>query len=363
MKLVFRNVWRNRKLSLIATLMVAVSAFFLMVFSDNIATYEKKLDESCNSLKATAHIMGSNATATPQLTEAQYQSILNTGFVAEHSVMKDQKFGDNDVMRGINSPDIDVTLKVCVDNMVWAEGYDESVFTSSECVCVAPANAWLEPGQQWDCLIENQTVTLTVAGVYGSKYVSRNSGMVYYCPIDTMKAIHKQLGMEFTYSGMKMELQNLKHLDTFKQQMKKLGMSSGNARLVINDSQLQNVTSQLKRQVRLLESLLPILLVLIAAIGFGLSFLLLRSRRRETAILRSLGMKRSCVFVTLLSETALQTLAGVLIAALAGWYLLGAEALRLIHLAALILCYLLGGAVAVWKISGINVFNIMTAKE
>lgn len=146
MKLVFRNIWRNRKISLIATLTVAVSAFFLMVFSDNIAAYEKKLDESCASLKVTAHIMGNNATATPQLTEEQYRAILGTGFIAEHSVMKDQTFGDNDVMRGINSPDIDVTLKVCVDNIVWAEGYDESVFTSSEWVCVAPANAWLEPG-------------------------------------------------------------------------------------------------------------------------------------------------------------------------------------------------------------------------
>ena len=363
MKLVFRNVWRNRKLSLIATLMVVVSAFFLMVFSDNIATYEKKLDESCNSLKATAHVMGSNATATPQLTEAQYQSILNTGFVAEHSVMKDQKFGDNDVMRGINSPDIDVTLKVCMDNIVWAEGYDEAIFNENEWVCVAPANAWMEPGDRWECLIKDQPITLTIVGVYGSKYVSRNSGMVYYCPIDTMKEIHEQLGLEFTYSGMEMELQNLKHLDVFKQHMKDLGMSTGNARLVINDSQLQNVTYQLKRQVRLLESLLPILLVLIAAVGFGLSFLLLRSRRRETAILRSLGMKRSRVFGTLLSEIVMQTLAGVLIAALAGWGLLGAAAVQLSHLAALILCYLLGGGFAAWKISGINVFNIMTARE
>ena len=313
MKLVFRNVWRNRKLSLIATLMVAVSAFFLMVFSDNIATYEKKLDESCNSLKATAHIMGSNATATPQLTEAQYQSILNTGFVAEHSVMKDQKFGDNDVMRGINNPDIDVTLKVCMDNILWAEGYDISVFEGNEWICVAPANAWLEPGTQWDCLIEDQLITLTIAGVYGSKYVSRNSGMVYYCPIDTMKAIHKQLGLEFTYSGMEMELQNVKHLDTFKQQMKKLGMSTGSARLVINDSQLQTVTSQLKRQVRLLETLLPVLLALIAAIGFGSGFLLLRGRKREAAVLRSLGMKRAAVFGSFLFENLLQAVLGLLI--------------------------------------------------
>lgn len=363
MKLVFRNIWRNRKISLIATLAVAVSAFFLMVFSDNIAAYEKKLDEGCASLKVTAHIMGNNATATPQLTEEQYRAILDTGFIAEHSVMKDQKFGDNDVMRGINSPDIDVTLKVCVDNIVWAEGYDESVFTSSEWVCVAPANAWLEPGQQWDCWIEDQHVTLTIAGVYGSKYVSRNSGMVYYCPIDMMKAIHEHLGTEFTYSGMEMELQDLKHLDTFKKQMKEQGMSVGNARMVINDSQFQNVTSQLKRQVRLLESLLPILLALIAAIGCGLSFLLLRGRRRETAILRSLGMKRAGVFGILVAENTLQTLVGLIVAGFAGWYLLGTEALQLQHLTALFLCYLLGGAVAVWKISDINVFNIMTARD
>ncbi len=363
MKYSLRNFWRNRRISLISTAVVLVSALFLMIFFNSIATYQAELWESYSVLKASAHITASDSSKKPRLPVDTYQVILETGFLVNHGVMADHMISDKDVLRGVNGPDIDPSLRDCIDDVEWLEGYDHSVFDGDAMVCLMPNDWKTDYGDSWECWIGKTAYTFNVAGIYGNKYSSKDNGSVYYCPVNTLKAIYEAEGLEFAYCGMEMDLQNLAELDEFKVEMKKLKLDSGDTRLVINDSQLQTVTSQLKRQVRLLETLLPVLLALIAAIGFGSSFLLLRGRKREAAVLRSLGMRRSAVFSSFLLENLLQAILGLLIGCVIGWFAFGSGALQPKYLAALLGCYLLGGAVAVWKISGVNVFNIMTARE
>ena len=363
MKYALQNFWRNRRVSLISAAVVLVSALFLMIFSNSISTYRTELSDSYKALKASAHITAYRAEQKPRLTVETYHAILDTGFPVNHGVMADHMITDKDVLRGINGPDIDPSLRDCIDDVAWVEGYDRSVFAGDAMVCLMPNDWQSDYGEIWECWIGQKSYTFTVAGIYGNKFSSRDNGSVYYCPVNALKAIYEAEGLAFTYCGMEMDLQNLSRLDHFKAQMKKLELDTGDTRMVINDSQLQTITSQLRRQVRLLETLLPVLLGLIAAIGFGSSFLLLRSRRREAAVLRSLGMKRSAVFASFLLENLLQAILGLLIGCVIGGLAFGSGALQPTYLAALLGCYLLGGGVAVWKISGVNVFNIMTARE
>ena len=363
MKYSLRNFWRNRRVSLISVAVVLVSAMFLMIFSDSIATYQGELASSYAALKASAHITAYNSGEKPKLPVDTYQAILDTGFPVDPGVMADYEISDIEVLRGVNGPDIDPSLRDCIDDVAWVEGYDRTVFDGDALVCLMPNDWQTEHGSTWEVWIGQNSYTFTVAGIYGNKFTSRDNGSVYYCPVNALKAVYEAENLEFTYCGMEMDLQNLAELDDFKAEMKKLGLDSGDTRLVINDSQLQTVTSQLKRQVRLLETLLPVLLALIAAIGFGSSFLLLCGRKREAAVLRSLGMRRSAVFTSFLFENLLQAVLGLLIGCVIGWFTFGSGALQPNYLAALLGCYLLGGAAAVWKISGVNVFNIMTARE
>lgn len=363
MKYSLRNFWRNRRVSLISTAVVLVSSLFLMIFFSSIATYQDELRESYSALKASAHITAYNSNEKPELPTDIYQAILATGFVDRHGVMADHMITDKDVLRGINSPDIDPSLHDCIDDVEWMAGYDRSVFDGDAMVCLVPDLLRHDYKETWELSIGKSVYTFTVAGVYGNAFSNGDDGFVYYCPVNTLKKIYETAEKDFTYCSMEMDLQNLTELDEFKAQMKKLELDSGDTRMVINDSQLQTITAQLKRQVRLLETLLPVLLVLIAAIGFGSSFLLLRGRKREAAVLRSLGMRRSAVFTSFLVENLLQAILGLLIGCVVGWFAFGSGALQPKYLAALLGCYLLGGAVAVWKISGVNVFNIMTARE
>ena len=79
--------------------------------------------------------------------------------------------------------------------------------------------------------------------------------------------------------------------------------------------------------------------------------------------MRSLGMRRGQVAGVFLCEATAQAAVGVLAGGLAACAALGTTAFQPKYLLLVLTFFLLGGATAVWKISGVNVFNIMTARE
>ena len=203
---------------------------------------------------------------------------------------------------------------------------------------------------------------LTVVGLYGSEYDGYN-GVTYYCPLPVLRGLYEENGMPFSYCGLEMELCNTRELGTFKAQMRELRLDGGMTRLVVNDALLLSVTTQLQRHIELLKALLPLLFAFAAAIGFVLSFLLLRGRRREAAVMRSLGAKRRRVFATLLLETAMQAASGAALGALAAFLISGRDALCLLSITLVLACYLFGGAAAALHFARVNVLKLMAARE
>lgn len=363
MKMAFRSFLRNGKVTLISTAAVLAMAVFLMVFANSIRLNQASLDDAFDNLEVNAYIRASTALSEPYLDEARCLAILDSGFVGEYSAMVRFKQSGSAVLRGVNSPAVDSLLEEALEYTHWQAGYDQTILQGTEPLCLAPAASGLELGEtvEFFLLDKDTVVTLTVVGLYTLGYKSDTTA--YYCPLNWLTDTCHALGVPVNYNGLEMRLTNLRQLDDFKARMKELEMDSGGAILVINDALLREVTAQLQRQIRLLESVLPVLLALVAGIGFGLSFLLLRGRKKEAAVMRSLGMKRGRVFSVLLLENLFQALLGGILGCAATAVLLGAEALQIQYAALLLACYLVGGGIAIWKLSGVNVFTIMTAKE
>lgn len=361
MKYGLYSFWRNRRISGITVGLVLASVLFLLTFCSNIAVYQRELAQSYRALRVSAYITAAEG-KSPRLQSDTYQKILDSGYISQYQVMAEHTLPSGTVLRALSDVNMDPTLRDCQETIKWATGYDASVFSGSKLVCLLPARLSWEPEGTQEIRIGGQAYSFTVVGVYGSKF-SSSGGTVYYCPINTLQEIYRTEDLAFSYNGMEMELQKLNQLDLFKSQMKQLGLQNGEARLVIRDMQLQTVTGQLRRQVRMLEALLPLLFAMIAGISFALSFLLLRGRRREVAVLRSLGMPRVRVFAVFLLETALQALLGLLLGVVTGSLLFGSSALQPTYLMTAFFCYLFGGGVAVWRLSGINVFTAMTVRE
>lgn len=366
MRFALRNAARNLRVGVLIALAAGVSALFLLYFCSSIQTYQTQLDESYAALTVNAHIAHEYPGRTPRISPIRLERILKSGFVKSCRLVATVDMSDEGILlRAPETLDMDPVLERSWESIQWAEGIvPEDFLAGDDLICIAPAGWEDRLGEVVTFAINFQPVELTVAGVYGKPQSEYSTAtQVYYCSLPTMRRMYEQVDEIIIYNAVEMELQDLPHLDDFKAEMKKAGFDKGSAVLVIDDAQLQRVTAQLRRQIRLLRSLQPVFFVLVAAIGFGLSFLVLRSRRREAAVMRSLGARRSLVFGILFEENALFSLVGTILGGGAGLLLLGNEALRPGELCILLLCFLAGGAAAVLRLSGLNAFTVMTANE
>lgn len=356
---------RNPRSNLAVIALVAALAAFISIFANNITMSEAELENAYATIPVNAYIMGASATQPPRFNDELYQQILSSGFVAASRAAAECQVHSRDTLRALDSIEMDAALLEYAPGIEWLEGYDESLFAGEQAVCIAPRSAELALGEEARFPMRTRrsvVAVLTVVGLYGSEYDGYN-GVTYYCPRPVLRGLYEENGMPFSYCGLEMELCNTRELGTFKAQMRELRLDGGMTRLVVNDALLLSVTTQLQRHIELLKALLPLLFAFAAAIGFVLSFLLLRGRRREAAVMRSLGAKRRRVFATLLLETAMQAASGAALGALAAFLISGRDALCLLSIALVLACYLFGGAAAALHFARVNVLKLMAARE
>ena len=361
-----KMVLRNTRITLSVIAAVAALTFFLSVYTNSIQTSQEQLDQVYAVTNVTARISGFGGGATARLEADKYDRILSSGFVKSSHALIQQTVRGKDILRALDYMDLDPDLSGWAPYITWLDGYDAVALTGEEAVCLVPKALEIGLGETISLPLgsggDKLTMELTVIGLYGKEYRSVNDKTVYYCPLKTLENFLHNHSERIIYNFMEMELQNLKKLGDFKAEMKALGMGEGGVRLTINDSLLQHVTSKLRQHIRLLGMLLPVLLAVVSGIGFGLSFLLLRGRKREVAVLRSLGAERGRVFKMLLSENAIQVLLGTLLGGCLAFAVMGNTAFQLRYLLLITFSFLIGGAVAMWQLVNTNVFTVMAGE-
>ena len=366
MNYAFRSVARSGRITAVVLAAVASMTVFLSAFAGGIAKNRAELDRLCEAMTVTAGVTGYRDAPTASLSQEQYGKIMDSGFVRTKSAMIQKTVNDTCALRAMDSMELEPELLGWAPYITWAEGWDAEKFFAGEAVCLVPRACEVALGATFSFRLGGgkklPPLEMRVVGLYGEAYGSARNA-VFYCPLAAMETWLGDNGEKIVYNKLEMELQDLRHLDTFKQEMKAAGLDKGSSQLVIHDALFQRVTRQFRQQIRLMNTLLPVLLAITAGIGFGLSFLLLQGRKKEAAVLRSLGMRRGQVAGVFLTESAARALAGVALGGALAWAILGATAFQPGYLALVLVCFLLGGAAAVWKISGINVFTILTARE
>lgn len=366
MKLIWKNFSRNKSVTLAAVAAVTALTLFLLLYMNSIRVYQQELHNTYAAMTVEGWVEGNRKGRAPVITQEEYATIMDSGFVWSHSArISCSSLSSQSIwLYGLEEAETEPNLAAELPYIQWQKGWDGSLFRGSELVCVAPRGAGLALGETMVFPLKKdsaETLELTVVGLYGSS--STGALQSFYCPLTPLRDAYLSTGLPFNYSGLDLVFTQLAELETFKAAMLEAGLHTGEARLRIDDTLMQQTTGQLKQQIFLLQALLPVLLILTAAIGFGLSFLLLRGRKKEAAILRSLGMRRHRVFVTLLAESILQALVGSLLGTLTALLFAGPDIFNGACIAALLTNYLIGGAMAVWKLAGVNVFTIMAARE
>ncbi len=225
-------------------------------------------------------------------------------------------------------PDIDIG---------WGEGYDESIFTEDTMVCIAPENMDFVLGD---------TITLTMFSPYTYFDVNGNEIQDSYDFKLTVAGIHKGESRVFyapfcagDYLATRTDSRKLSSLsatladnyaiEEFKELVSawfaepdpmgnRTPWSYGiysyypNA-LDVDDELLQRAEDSLAASLLINKMASVLVFILSAGAGFFLGFLIIRSSKREIALMRTLGQSGAKIFLGLLLEQMLCVLLGTAI--------------------------------------------------
>lgn len=387
LKTAARSVRRSPLRTLCTVLACAVMAAFLLVYCRNLDHTVKTMRATAESIEVTAQIDALTGLDDPYLPEPLLAQMRDTGFLTNETLKTHVPFGfgkyvakrTGNRMVALSSAGIDRYLTNRLGAMLWGEGWTLDTWLASDRPAVLlPQSAGYQPGGTAELTLLSDDrekaprlcVSMLVAGVYNDdlddedRLMKARNERFAFCPLPWLRSQYGQgdwVDRQLQYRYADFALQNKENINTFKTKMTQMGFNTAQTglRLTLNDHLLIGAINPLKRTVTLMRVLLPVLFAMVGLLGALLSYLTMHGRRRELAVMRSMGQTRGKAFLAFFFEMLLLCMAGGLLGYLA---LLSGDrgGLRpLWPLPLLWVCYLAGGAIAIRLLDRPNVLALL----
>ena len=275
-------------------------------------------------------------------------------------------------MLGYNSFEAADELLRIRNDINWLDGYDESCLAGEERICIIPESWGYELGDTIPLLsiitLDKSEVEgimrVKVVATYPGKITSLSAAM----PLKSMEqlaedatAAHKEAGNHYTWilnlEDVFFTVKDNQQLEEVKALLQKLRRNDM-LQIRLDDKTLKETVKPIESNLAQLEGSFIFFFVMIAAIGFFISFLLARGRKAEYAVMRLLGESRAQITMKALTEQFILCLVGVAIGAL-----IERNSFDGAICAVILLCYTMGAAAAVMLNVGVNVMDILRDKE
>lgn len=408
--------WRRKAACLLVVVATMVATVFMLFYPGLIENTRKRLEETYQGITVTGSIVSTGISSeVPAVSGSFWEEIQESGYFSDlyasgaFSVravpkeMLEQKAGKNaseqeqlvafqnlltqteeesgvvsGSMRAYNTFSAEDELVRIQDDIRWLDGYDETCLEGNERICIVSERWGYALGDTIPMLARVTVNTGDMEGIFRMKVVGTYPGKITrfnaVMPLKTMEdltvaanAVQKQngnysewiFGLDEVYFTVRDNLQ----LDQIKTMITENGLRDSKfARVRIDDRILKETVGPIESNLAQLEGSYLFFFVMIAAIGFFLSFLLARGRKPEYAVMRMLGESRLQITLKALLEQFVLCLGGVLLGA-AAVGIIGQEGFRPGVCAAILLCYTVGAAVAVLLTVRVNVMDILRDKE
>ena len=224
------------------------------------------------------------------------------------------------------------------------EGYDGSMFSSPELLCLIPEGTegfmnedgtvtlafrcrnWHAPldATEEELYVETE-LSFTVAGTFSSYQDS----MYVYTSYLAVKKVYTRMGCEREVDSVSATLANNEQLEEFRELVKQW-FAEPNPKgektpctfltyqyfpfaLDIDDGMLRRATATLQTSIAINQFSTFLVFVLSAGAGFFLGFLMVRNRKREIMLMRTLGKPNSHIYRDFAAEQMVWALAGIAI--------------------------------------------------
>lgn len=164
-------------------------------------------------------------------------------------------------------------------------------------------------------------------------------------------------------------LKNTDNLNSFREYLDEQGYSEAgkikaNRRaIVIQDKKLEETIKTLDNYIKLMEILIPIMLILFGIIGFMVSYLLIRHRLNELAIMRSMGAGKVHVFLSFFIEQLILFFIGLIPVLIFGVIFQEYFIYYKASLGYFIISYLAGTGLALLYLGKADLLDILFTKE
>lgn len=216
--------------------------------------------------------------------------------------------------------------------IVWNEGFDESFFSSPDFSCLVPESFATEETItlrfDYTDLISNKkwstTETFTVAG-----YTISRGGDQMYFSYQTLGKVLSKIRAPYPISGISATLNDNTQLGSLQEvadqwfaRPNTTGARTAWGRydydyfpyaLDIDDSLLNDLDATMVRSMRINRLSAFAIFCIAAAAGFLAGFLVIRARKRDLLLMRTMGCSHGKIFLELMAEQLLCTSTGVIL--------------------------------------------------
>lgn len=407
--------WRRKAACLLVVVSTMTATVFMLFYPSLIDNTRKRLEETYSGITVTGSILSEDKIA-PAVSGNMWKKMQQSGYFsplygsasfvirtfpkdileesAGEGASEQQKLiafqnllasfeeedsgGVSGSMKACSSFSAEDELVRIQEDIRWLEGYDENCLEGNERVCIISDKWGYAPGDTIPLLARVPVSKTQLEGIFHLKVAGTYPGKITkfaaVMPLKTMEdltvaatAVRKQAGNPYAWNfglnAVYFTVRDNQQLDQIKAAITESGLRSNKlVRVRIDDRILKETVGPIKSNLAQLEGSYLFFFVMIAAIGFLLSFLLARGRKPEYAVMRMLGESRLQITLKALLEQFVLCLGGVLLGA-AAVMLLAQDSFRPSICAAILLCYTLGAAAAVTLTVCVNVMDILRDKE
>lgn len=400
----WRMAARRKTACLLVILFTAAATVFLLIYPRFIESTRAELEYAYDSIDVTGWILNIKDYSDPSLHGHLWHTLLDSGYIGEHnsystarskvyqrdilleqagSTSEEALLAALDVLieneteasrsgilqtgsaRGINRIQAENELALQQDTIQWMDGYDPSILTGSEQVCLLPEKLGWLPGDRVPVYLASPdvggrtTLCLTVAGVYTGQLPD---DVDLVLPLSTLEEVGRWF---FCINGFSFTVADSRDVPALKEKLIELelhGVGQLDVRAALDDRILEGTVAPIKSNLALLQGLYTFFFGVVTIIGFFLCFLLARGRKPEYAVMRMLGESTLQVTLKALLEQFALCFLGIILG-VAVVFLTKQGRPDAAACGIILGCYTLGAAVAVLLTVQVNVMDILRDKE
>ena len=409
MTYLWRMALRRKAACLLVVISTAVATVFMLFYPSLIENTRQRLDETYDNITVTGSIATASIMPSPQIPNSAWHEMQESGLFSQlygnsffsvdtfpkelleektgkvaskqlnllafQTLLADEERKADRIggrMMAYNSFEAADELLRIRNDINWLDGYEESCLAGEERICIIPESWGYELGDTIPLLsiitLDKSEVEgimrVKVVATYPGKITSLSAAM----PLKAMEqlaedatAAHKQAGNHYTWilnlKDVFFTVKDNQQLEEVKALLQKLRRNDM-LQIRLDDKTLKETVKPIESNLAQLEGSFVFFFVMIAAIGFFISFLLARGRKAEYAVMRLLGESGVRITLKALFEQFVLCLVGVTIGAV-----IERNSFDAIICGVILLCYTVGAAAAVILNVGVDVMDILRDKE